>query len=148
MQRPESRREQALVVASVIYAELEPGFPMRFWSRLALIAWLLTGLLSAPALAFGMMTCHGGTEQAAMVMDMPMTMQIAHSSMLNTSKDMDHKAVACAVHCLNAGAGFVLSPIEDISAVTAAMVVALFPVTTLDGLVPGPQLEPPISAFV
>ena len=77
---------------------------MRIVARLALIAWLLTGLLTAPAMAFGM-TCHGGANQAEVVADAPMTMPMAHHSMPDAGKDREHKAFSCAVHCLSAGAG-------------------------------------------
>ena len=137
---------------------------MRFWVRLGLIAWLLTGLLSAPAMAFGM-TCHGGTNNAdGMAMahdvthymsgDMTMTMPMPHKSMpqndagLKPGKDMQHKAFACAVHCLSAGAGFIFPSLDDTKPVIAAAIRGFYHLAPLMGLIVGPPLEPPISALV
>jgi hypothetical protein len=120
---------------------------MRFWARLALVVWLLTGLLSAPAMAFGM-TCHGGMDSGAMVSDMPMTMPVTHKSMPNTAKDMEQKAFACAVHCLSAGAGFTLPSADHASLVVAGSTLLALPTTSLNGLSVGPPLEPPIRALV
>jgi hypothetical protein len=120
---------------------------MRILVRLALIAWLLTGLLTAPAMAFGM-TCHGGMGQAEITADAPMTMPMAHQSMPHAGKDMAHKAFSCAVHCLSAGAGFILSAADGADIFGEPLPHGVFQIAPLDGLSIGPPFEPPISALV
>lgn len=120
---------------------------MRILARLALIAWLLTGLLTAPAMAFGM-TCHGGMGQTEATANAPMTMPMAHHSMPHSGNDTDHKAFSCAVHCLSAGAGFILAAAEGTDAYGEPLPHDDFHITPLDGVSVGPPLEPPISASV
>jgi hypothetical protein len=120
---------------------------MRLWARLALIVWLLAGLISAPAFAFGM-ACHGGADRAAVNGDMPMTMPMAHHRMPHSAKDMEQKAFSCAVHCLSAGAGFILADANSRHTPAGKSLPAHFTASTLHGLTFGPPLEPPISALV
>ncbi len=129
---------------------------MRFWARLGLIAWLLTGLMSAPAMAFGM-TCHGGIDGPdgmAMAQAMPHGMAMTHTSVPHTDKDMklgkdmQHRAFACAVHCLSAGTGFILPPSDNTKPAMTGMVRAFFRPAPLMGLIVGPPLEPPIPTLV
>lgn len=120
---------------------------MRIVARLALIAWLLTGLLTAPAMTFGMI-CHGGANQAEVVADAPMTMPMAHHSMPDAGKDREHKAFSCAVHCLSAGAGFVPASADTADVHGEPLPHGDFHIAPLAGLSIGPPLEPPITAFV
>lgn len=120
---------------------------MRFWTRLALIAWLLTGLVTAPAMAFGM-TCHGGMDRMAMASDMPAGMHMDHKSMPERDNGTHQKAFACAVHCLSAGTGFILPPSTEARRADVSITPTFSLAASLRGQIPGPQLEPPISSFV
>lgn len=119
---------------------------MRHWAGLALILWLLTGLISAPAVAFGM-TCHGSMNQMAMSQDMPMTMvdhaSMKHQSMPSPDKDTQHKPFACAVHCLGLGAGFPLPQTETTEMTAAIEMPAQSLHKSLTGQVPDPLIQPP-----
>lgn len=103
--------------------------------------------MSAPAFAFGM-ACHGGTSEAVVSAGMPMTMPMAHHRMPHSAKDMEQKAFSCAVHCLSAGAGFILADAGSGHAMSGKAVPAFSSASTLHGVTVGPPLEPPISTFV
>ena len=124
---------------------------MRIWSRMVLIAWLLTGLLAAPAMAWNM-TCHAGTSgpvATAHVMAHAMHFSVEQNTLPQQAKDAhDKSALSCTAHCLNACTGFVIGPYLDAMTVAGIAVRPHFHLAPLQGLVPGPALEPPIPLSV
>lgn len=121
---------------------------MKLWTRVILIAWLLSGLLAAPAMAFGM-KCHpsGGTDVSPM----------QHSAM-SMDGHGDHQApdhsqakdicdLSCLAHCLSVS-GISVSPQPFPAYIVGTPVVAMTRVALLEGQALGPALEPPIVHLV
>lgn len=121
---------------------------MRFWSLMVLTAWLIAGLLAAPAMAFGM-KCHGSmtatsiSEHALHAGDGE---HAHHAAVPRPGKEMQEKLdLVCAAHCLSACAVFAIAPAFDAAIVTGSGIRPHFYRVQFEGSPPGPPLEPPIS---
>lgn len=120
----------------------------RFWTRLALIGWLLAGFLYAPAMAFGMQCPAAGiTDKAshhAMRADAGMHMK--HDASAPRHEDLPRKTQACLFDCISTVTGFILPAVDTQSTPTSDALFAYFPDELPAGSIVGPPLEPPIPA--
>ena len=118
---------------------------MRFWMRLTLIAWLLTGLLTAPAMAFGL---HCDSDFAPQT-SIGHNLHAGHKSLPQPVKNRaDRCALSCAAHCLSACAGLLPGRNFRIEITAGRSIHPSLRLVPWEGLVPGPALEPPIPSFV
>jgi hypothetical protein len=122
---------------------------MKLWTRVMLIAWLLSGLLAAPAMAFGM-KCHSGagTQDVSPMQHSAMSMD-GHGDhhAPDHGQAKDSCALSCLAHCLSAS-GIILCPQPFPADTSGAPLLTMGWSAPLEGQALGPPLEPPIVRLV